>query len=687
MCDYTDRLTKVPGEKNQYYCPVCGGNNLEVQPDSTKYKCFNGCSNEAVREAVRPLTEALEEARPKKVHQGEERRSWIYPDINGLPCIKVVRVDDGNGKKKIYQEFAIDGQWTTNATESQKDDLKERVSIFRLKEIQRAIAEGQPIFWVEGEKTADRLWELGLPATTSIGGTSAYRKYSDYGNPLRDAQLVICPDQDLPGMEYAKKVEKDHPGAQWLHAFPQSSAWDNLPKDKGIDLYDWIQAEGLTAVELMAAIEPHRKGYVEPADEWGDFKNAVLKIGEITDPLEREFRLRRVCNGAKMPLSIGKDILESARGKAYEFKPVDVVDFMAEKQGDREWLIAGHIPTGSVINLCAMGGTGKTALAYEWSKHIISGLEWNGFPVRTGNVLLVQSDEPEMDTQEKLEIQDFYSLPRNRCFIFFNWITTGLDQMVDFIKAKDINFIVIDSLAAINIGADRDRSEFADPLRLLRDLANDLQCTFLVLDHTNKSGSNLGTIAVHNAVSEMMYLKHPTEDEKRLYFGGKSIKGYRILTWEKSRSGLKDVKYVLRQNPKDYTNDHLGLLENIVEGEQGMQSQTELMAEQLKHITIAHNYSAKEAAAQFGLSYDDAQMYLEMLRRSGVLASTWVVPESGNYRWRIYHSVNSQKAPPDDDYIDVESNVVPFPIGAISAAKSQGEVIEFEYTVTDDDDF
>jgi len=111
------------------------------------------------------------------------------------------------------------------------------------------------------------------------------------------------------------------------------------------------------------------------------------------------------------------------------------------------------------------------------------------------------------------------------------------------------------------------------------------------------------------------------------------------------------------------------------------------MAEQLKHITIAHNYSAKEAAAQFGLSYDDAQMYLEMLRRSGVLASTWVVPESGNYRWRIYHSVNSQKAPPDDDYIDVESNVVPFPIGAISAAKSQGEVIEFEYTVTDDDDF
>lgn len=667
MCDHTDRLAPVPGTKNRFFCPVCGGNNLEVVPDSTKYRCFNGCSNEDVREAVKPLAEAIEEARPKKAYQQEERRNWIYPDIEGNPCIKVVRVDDGNGKKKIHQEFAANGQWTTDATDEQKEELKKRVSIFRLKEVQRAIAEGQPIFWVEGEKTADRLWELGLAATTSIGGTSAYRKYSDYGNPLKDAQLIICPDQDTPGMEYAKKVEKDHPGAQWLHAFPDSPLWERLPKDKGLDLYDWIQLEGKTVIDLMAAIEPHYKGYVEPSDEWGDFKNSVLKIGEINDPLEREFRLRRVCNAAKMPLSIGKDIIESARGKAYKFEPVDVIDFMAQKQGDREWLIAGHIPAGSVINLCAMGGTGKTALAYEWSKHIISGLEWGGFPVRTGNVLLVQSDEPEMDTQEKLDIQGFHSLPKDRCFIFFNWVTSGIDQMVDFIKAKEIRFIVVDSLAAINIGADRDRSEFADPLRILRDIANNLQCTFLVLDHTNKSGGNLGTIAVHNAVSEMMYLKHPTEDEKRLYFGGKNVRGYRVLTWEKSRSGLKDIQYVLKQNPKDYTNEHLGMLGNFTEGNPGEPSQVELMARELKNLTIAHNYSAKEAAEQFGLSFDDAQTYLEMLRRSGILASTWVVPESGNYRWRIYHSVNSLKAPPDEP------------------DEPKEESIEVEYTFTYED--
>lgn len=383
-------------------------------------------------------------------------------------------------------------------------------------------------------------------------------------------------------------------------------------------------------------------------DDWTNFKNSIHKLVEsVTDQFERSFRLRQLCTSYKMPISLGTDIIEAYRGKVKTFDPIDVVDFMATKQGDREWLIAGHIPLGAVINLCAMGGSGKTSLAYEWGKSVTLGAPWNGYPVKEANVLFIQSDEPEGDAQEKLDIQNFYGLPKDRCFIYFNWLPSGggMEQLEDYIKSKDIKFIVIDSLAAINLGMDRDRSEFADNLRVLKDIANSQKCTFLVLDHTNKSGGNLGTVAVHNAVSEMMYLKFPTEEERRQYLADES-KDYRILSWEKSRSGMKGIQFVLRQNPVDYTNFHLGELSHVLSG-------SDRTFEMFNFINMrSAELSVKEFADKFDLNFDEALGKLESMRRVGMIGGTWVVPSKGEHsgkRWRVYHSIHKVELPPEEE--------------------------------------
>jgi hypothetical protein len=389
-------------------------------------------------------------------------------------------------------------------------------------------------------------------------------------------------------------------------------------------------------------------------DDWTNFRNGIHKLVEsVPDQFERSFRLRQICGSYKMPISLGTDIIEAYRGKVKTFEPIDIVDFMAKKQGDREWLVAGHIPLGAVINLCAMGGSGKTSLAYEWGKSVTLGAPWNGFPVKEGNVLFIQSDEPEGDAQEKLDIQNFYEMPRERCFIYFNWLPAGggMEQLEDYIKANEIRFIVIDSLAAINLGMDRDRSEFADNLRVLKDIANSQKCTFLVLDHTNKSGGNLGTIAVHNAVSEMMYLKFPTDDERRQYLADES-KDYRILSWEKSRSGMKGIQFVLRQNPVDYTNEHLGELSHVL-------SDGDRTFEMFNFINMrSAELSVKEFADKFGLNFDEALAKLESMRRVGMIGGTWVVPKKGEHtgkRWRVYHSIHKVELPPEEpDEVVVE---------------------------------
>jgi putative DNA primase/helicase len=62
--DIRDHLDKLqPGkEKNKYICPVCGGQNLGIDPKTGKYRCFTSeCASADIREAIRPLAEFLAE--------------------------------------------------------------------------------------------------------------------------------------------------------------------------------------------------------------------------------------------------------------------------------------------------------------------------------------------------------------------------------------------------------------------------------------------------------------------------------------------------------------------------------------------------------------------------------------------------------------------------------------------------
>jgi hypothetical protein len=82
-----------------------------------------------------------------------------------------------------------------------KEEKRQQIPIYRYQEIQKAIAQNKTIFIVEGESCADALWELGIPATTNIGGSKKWRDYhsqdlflsSNSSLPL----IVLCPDRAL----------------------------------------------------------------------------------------------------------------------------------------------------------------------------------------------------------------------------------------------------------------------------------------------------------------------------------------------------------------------------------------------------------------------------------------------------------------------------------------------------------
>lgn len=79
--------------------------------------------------------------------------------------------------------------------------------LYRLPELLEAIQKGLRVYVVNGEKAADRLWEMGLPATCNFEGESVWKP--EYGDYLKGAHVMMVADRDETGLKHAAAVQKD----------------------------------------------------------------------------------------------------------------------------------------------------------------------------------------------------------------------------------------------------------------------------------------------------------------------------------------------------------------------------------------------------------------------------------------------------------------------------------------------
>jgi len=87
------------------------------------------------------------------------------------------------------------------------------------------------IYLVEGEKCANAMMELGMPTTTTVGGSKAWlEEYKEY---FRDKDIVLIPDNDDAGRKFMKQIAGDcretANSIRILDLFPEEdyeSKWD-----------------------------------------------------------------------------------------------------------------------------------------------------------------------------------------------------------------------------------------------------------------------------------------------------------------------------------------------------------------------------------------------------------------------------------------------------------------------------
>jgi hypothetical protein len=167
-----------------------------------------------------------------------------YHDADGRHVVSEVRFPEGDDGKTFRQVMATaGGAWTFG--------LPTPRPIYRLPQV---LAADGPIYVAEGCKAADALVSLGLTATTSPNGSKSPAK-ADW-SPLKGRRVVIVPDRDEPGEDYADAVADLalRAGAESVVVVRLIEIWPGLPE--GGDAHDWIEAhDAVDADDLREALE------------------------------------------------------------------------------------------------------------------------------------------------------------------------------------------------------------------------------------------------------------------------------------------------------------------------------------------------------------------------------------------------------------------------------------------------
>lgn len=188
-----------------------------------------------------------------------ETAKYVYTDEHGTPAHMVVRMEHPTEKKEFIQCTPYQGSLTNVKT-----------YLYNLP----AISASPWAIVVEGEKDADTLISMGLPATTCNNGADKWQ--DSYTESLRGKDVIICRDNDEAGSEHSHLVLRSlaHAAARLRVICPSA-----LPKG---DVTDWIEKEGGNREKLYRLMETAR--VISPEEAmWSDEALAVYRAKKANE--------------------------------------------------------------------------------------------------------------------------------------------------------------------------------------------------------------------------------------------------------------------------------------------------------------------------------------------------------------------------------------------------------------------
>jgi 5S rRNA maturation endonuclease (ribonuclease M5) len=304
--------------------------------------CHAGCETEDVLAAIGLEWRDLF-ADNGNGHRDEEA-VYRYLDEQGKPLFEVVRF---TGKQ--FRQRLPDGSWGLNGA---------RRVLYRLPRVLEAVARGENVMVVEGEKDVHTLEKLGIAATCNPGGAGKWK--SSYNDFFVGAKVVVVADRDEPGYAHARQVAEALRGV--------AAEVDVVEPTKGKDVSDHLAAGG-TIADLVEV------------DGFGAFGSIPRGDQNHPNPVEPSFGSTEPNPPFAAPMS----------------------EKLAGVPPEPNWLWEGYLSPGALTLLAGRPKVGKTTLLFPLIAALEQGRPFLDRPTFATRVLML-SEEREQTLAEKRQL-------------------------------------------------------------------------------------------------------------------------------------------------------------------------------------------------------------------------------------------------------------------------------------------
>lgn len=451
-------------------------------PDGVLVHSFNGGDPLAVKDELR----AAGVLPPPGANDTSSRAHWretgvyVYDDGDGKPIYRTRRLEaDGRGKRFVAERFEA-GAWVNGIGDCERLPYR-FTDLCKASEAARAEGEPEPvIYFVEGERKADKLASWGLLATAIAFGANGWR--DSYGEAFCGSRVVILPDNDVPGAAFAETVKagiEEHGGEAVILELPDLPPkgdimdWDGSPADlEALTAKAWAgDALPLPTLDLaaLAGVQPRGKAFAI---------ERVAPLGEVT-----------LFTGA------------GSSGKS---------------------LLGQQVATCAAVGLPILGlSVMQTPAIYVTCEDDAEQLHWRQSNICAalgvkladlGGALHLSSLRGALDS-ELAHFDNEGAIQPTQAF----W------RLSKMIRVTGCKIVILDNVAHLFTGNENDRGEVTRFVNLLNKLAGDTGAAVLLIGHPNKSGDSYsGSTAWLNAVRSQVFLTHDLETDVRTLTVGKA---------------------------------------------------------------------------------------------------------------------------------------------------------------------
>lgn len=253
-------------------------------------------------------------------------------------------------------------------------------------------------------------------------------------------------------------------------------------------------------------------------DDWGDDPARSANVM----PMRR-----------KEPAS-GKSHINLLTRKSVFFSAAELANLCVP---DRDWLVEGLIPIGTVTMLSGDGGVGKSLLALQLAAAVALNGRWVGQAVAGGRAMFISAEDDRDELHRRISdltraygvgFRDLGRLtlrslagedallaaPTPDKVLCPTALHDELDRQIAVDKPS---LVILDTLADLFPGNENDRAQARQFIGLLRGLAIRHECAVLLLAHPSLSGLNSGSgtsgsTGWNNSVRSRLYFERVQDD-------------------------------------------------------------------------------------------------------------------------------------------------------------------------------